>query len=277
MIYNKVHKVKAIDSLRNLEDGILDAVITDPPFEVSAQSWDKGFIKMLPVYWPLWVQKSKPNAPFIFKATMPFANDMINSNRKLFKYEWLWIKDCFSNFVNARRMPFRAFEYLLVFYKQQPTYHPELRKTVNGRNKIRTLNNKYTNVYSKKDKDYTVECSEYGQPLNYFFVPSEKDRFDTGNGSTDRHPNRTPPDVWKKMLTAYTNPGDLVWDGFAGSASVAEACIDLDRNFIACETDDKYFEKATINIQRAKDRKQYGFDKSIITADPTSIFFNQNI
>ncbi len=88
MILNKLHFRDCKEVLHELPDNSITAYVQDPPFEVTANEWDKGFIKQLPELWELWKQKGKDNAAFIFKATFPFAIDLINSNRKMFKYEW---------------------------------------------------------------------------------------------------------------------------------------------------------------------------------------------
>lgn len=41
-------------------------------------------------------------------------------------------------------------------------------------------------------------------------------------------------------VTVWSNPGDLVVDPFAGSATVGRACIDLGRRFVGAEQIPKY-------------------------------------
>jgi hypothetical protein len=64
---------------------------------------------------------------------------LINSNRKMFKYEWIWKKNRFSNFVNAKKMPMRCIEYIFIFYKEQPIYNPILRKSIHHHEKRKIL------------------------------------------------------------------------------------------------------------------------------------------
>ena len=113
---NKLYFKDCKEVLQSLPDNSIDLFLQDPPFEVTNQAWDKGFIEQLPELWGLWQQKGKDNAAFVFKATFPFAIDLINSNRKIFKYEWVWKKNKMTNFVNAKKMPMRCLEYLFVFY-----------------------------------------------------------------------------------------------------------------------------------------------------------------
>jgi len=259
--------------LRRLPDNSIDAFIQDPPFEVTSQSWDVGFIESLPELWHLWLQKAKKNAVFVFKATFPFAIDLINSNRKMFKYEWLWKKNRLTNFVNAKRMPLRCVEYIFVFYAEQPTYNPVLRKTKNPQKKAREKKNSNTKIYNINNGSVFYSIPEYGQPVNLIEVPSEKEAFISNKGQQNRHPNRTNPKVWEYFLRTYTNEGDVIFDGYTGSGSVPEACINLNRNFIACENSEEYFPSTEKSLLKKMEVKKYGFPKTEITQSPTSLFY----
>jgi site-specific DNA-methyltransferase (adenine-specific) len=63
------------------------------------------------------------------------------------------------------------------------------------------------------------------------------------------HPTQKPVDLYKWLLTHYTNENDLILDTHLGSGSIAIACHDYDFELTACELDKEYFDKA---IQRIK-------------------------
>lgn len=46
------------------------------------------------------------------------------------------------------------------------------------------------------------------------------------------YPTQKPLGVIRRIITASSNPGDLVLDFFAGSGTVGEVCLEMDRNFI---------------------------------------------
>ena len=54
-----------------------------------------------------------------------FYVDLVNSNRKLFRYDLVWDKVLTSGFLNAKRMPLRRHEQIAIFYKKMPTYNPQ--------------------------------------------------------------------------------------------------------------------------------------------------------
>ena len=54
-----------------------------------------------------------------------FYIDLVNSNKKLFRYDLVWDKQLTSGFLNAKRQPLRRHENIAVFYKKQPVYNPQ--------------------------------------------------------------------------------------------------------------------------------------------------------
>lgn len=57
-----------------------------------------------------------------------------------------------------------------------------------------------------------------------------------------KHPTQKPINLIARCLRASTNPGDLVFDPFAGSSTTGVAALALDRRFIGCELDPGHIE-----------------------------------
>jgi site-specific DNA-methyltransferase (adenine-specific) len=66
-----------------------------------------------------------------------------------------------------------------------------------------------------------------------------------------KHPTQKPVDLVARCLRASTNPGDVVLDPFAGSATTGVAALTLGRTFIGCEMDDQYLTIATRRLSAA--------------------------
>lgn len=64
------------------------------------------------------------------------------------------------------------------------------------------------------------------------------------------HPTTKNLTVLERMIRAYSNPGDLVLDPFAGSGSTAVAALRTGRNFLGCELDAEYVRLARLRIER---------------------------
>ena len=58
------------------------------------------------------------------------------------------------------------------------------------------------------------------------------------------HPTQKPVDLYKWLLTHYTNENDLILDTHLGSGSIAIACYQMKRKLIGYEIDAEYFQKA---------------------------------
>lgn len=272
---NKLYFENCIEVLKRLPDSYVDAYIQDPPFEVTDNEWDNGFIKTLPELWKLWIKKGKNNTPFIFKATFPFANDLINSKPKEMKYyEWVWKKNNVTNVFNADFMPMRCFEYIFVFYRGKYTYNPVLRQILNPKKiKIKANSNQGGTTYGAKEKAYEKQKEYFGKPVNFLDIEHEKDFFISSNILQNRHPNRTNPKLWEYFIKTYTNEGDLIFDGYTGSGSVPQAAIELNRNWIACENSEEYFSDTENRLLNTKEIKKYGYAKTELTTNQNSLFF----
>ena len=56
------------------------------------------------------------------------------------------------------------------------------------------------------------------------------------------YPTQKPLGILERILRASSNPGDLVLDFFAGSGTTGQACLNLDRNFILCDSNPQAIE-----------------------------------
>lgn len=62
------------------------------------------------------------------------------------------------------------------------------------------------------------------------------------------HPCQFPEDLIARIILASTDPGDVVYDPYMGSGTVAVVSRDYDRRFIGSETDESYFEVSTRRV-----------------------------
>jgi len=234
--------------MERIPDGSIDLMLTDPPYNTIACDWDKPI--NLDELWKEWERIIKPNGVWAFTATQPFATDLIMSKRVFFKYELIWEKNSFTNFMQAKRMPMRNHENILIFYRKQPTFNPQL-KQVQGRGK--SINKKSTQIYNiggKKSETYNSKRKPgLGISGSVIFIKNEKETYNSSNGSQDRHPSQKPVNLMRYIIRMYTNKDETVFDGYAGSGTTAIACIEEKRNFIGSELDKKYFNKAAQMIK----------------------------
>lgn len=76
------------------------------------------------------------------------------------------------------------------------------------------------------------------------------------------HPTQKPVDLIKRIIEKFSDEGQVVLDAFMGSGTTGVACMEINRDFIGIELDEKYFEiaKERLNQNRrvlCEDTKMY--------------------
>lgn len=67
-----------------------------------------------------------------------------------------------------------------------------------------------------------------------------------------QHPTQKPVSLLEYLIKTYTNGGETVLDNCMGSGSTGVACVNIGRNFIGIELEEKYFETAKKRIEEAQ-------------------------
>ena len=220
-----------------IEDRSIDAIICDLPYGTTQNKWDS----VLPLD-KLWVEYKrilKPNGVVLLFGAEPFSSVLRLSNLKQYKYDWYWVKNKKTGFLNARKMPMQQVESISVFKdKIGDTYNPikELRTTQKAGNK------KYGNTpnYGKQDAEYVDNQSDYILPANVLNIKTER----------GLHPTQKPVELMEYLVKTYTNEGDMVLDNTMGSGTTNLACIKLNRKSIGIEKEKQYYDVA---VRRASE------------------------
>ena len=227
--------------MKRIPDGAVDMVLCDPPYGTTNNFWDQK----LPLE-PLWAQYKrvcKVNAAILLFACMPFGAELIMSNKKMFRYEWIWEKNLTVGFLNCNRMPLRAHENILVFYRKLPTYNPQWGEGVPYSARHSPQNR---GCYRAVERFHTEnDGRRYPKDVIKGFVMR-------GFGFQTVHPTQKPVEILEYLIKTYTNEGDTVLDNCMGSGSTAVAAINTGRHFTGFETEPKYFEIANQRIEEAR-------------------------
>ena len=185
----------------------------------------------------------KKNAAIVLFSQLPFMVDLINSNRKMFRYEWIWEKPLATGHLNSNRMPLKAHENILVFYRQLPTYNPQFTQ---GKPRTYVVPDGLANKCYHKKKGLTT----YNDGTKYY--PRDVQKFNVVQGHTPRyHSTQKPVDLLEYLIKTYTNEGELVLDATMGSGSTGVAAINTGRRFIGFELEKNFYEIAKKRIDEA--------------------------
>lgn len=231
-----------LELMKQIPDGSVDLVLCDLPYGTTQNNWDS----VIP-FEPLWVQYwrvLKKNGAVVLTAAQPFTSALVMSQPKAFKYQWVWDKvNRPTGHLNAKKQPLRQTEDVLVFYRSQPIYNPQM---TDGEPYVATGSKKSGNYGAQKTT--TTICDGKRYPRNLLVIPADE------RGTVGRiHPTQKPVALMEYLILTYTNEGDVVLDNTMGSGTTGVACMNTGRKFIGMEQDAKYFEIAQKRIHDSID------------------------
>jgi len=246
---NEIIHGDCLEVMRQFPDKSIDMILCDLPYGVTDCKWDA----IIP-FEPLWEQYEriiKDNRAIVLFATQPFTTDLINSNRKLYKYSWYWKKERGTGISIAKFQPMRIIENILVFGRGRVQYYPIMRK-VKPHCSVLSLPREdsalHMNSKSVDDKGRRIyRWYEEAYPVNLLEFPR-----DNISGRKSLHPTQKPVALCEYLIKTYTLPGEVVLDNCIGSGTTAIACINTGRNFIGIEIEEKYVKIARERIEKHK-------------------------
>ena len=228
-----------LEKMKDIPDGSIDAIITDPPYGTTACKWDT----IIP-FEPLWEQLKrliKPNGAIVLFGSQPFTSALVMSNIKMFKYCWVWNKRKAGNIFLAKVQPMKVHEDVCVFSAtgKMPIFNPI--KT--ARDKVKKSKNYGTGeaMGGSKEREEKTYTYTHKNPITIIDVSN-------ANQKGKVHPTQKPVALMEYLIKTYTNEGETVLDFTMGSGSTGVACKNLNRNFIGIELDPEYFKIAEKRI-----------------------------
>jgi len=224
-----------LERMKEIPDDSVDMVLTDPPYGTTACKWDT--VIDLDKMWEQLERVIKHNGAIVMTASQPFTSALVMSNPKMFKYDWTWKKPKGTGHLNAKRMPMRDKEDILVFYQKQPNYNPQM-----------TKGEPFGKKTGSKQQSGTTGTHGNTRTVNTGFRhPKQVLEFNVvGRGGT--HPTQKPVSLMEYLIRTYTNEGETVLDFTMGSGTTGVACDNLSRKFIGIELDEDYYQTAKHRI-----------------------------
>ena len=211
----------------------VDLILCDLPYGTTRNRWDS--VLPLDLLWNLYENVLKPSGVVCLFAQTPFDKVLGASNLKMLKYEWIWQKTQGTGHLNAKKAPLKAHENILVFYRQQPPYFPQMAE---GK-PYRAVSGRGSTNYERHNRVLTVNTG--------FRYPTSVLKFNSDKGL---HATQKPQALCEYLIKTYTEPGATVLDNCMGSGTAGAAAVKLGRNFIGIEKDAKYFETAIKRIEK---------------------------
>lgn len=277
-----------LDVLQDIPAGSVDMIFADLPYGTTHNDWDKQipledhvmingeaisrdcFLlaqyragvpyatamakfreQKRPGLWSHYLRIIKDNGCIALFAQAPFDTELSATGKKWFRYEWIIKKTRATGHLNAKKMPMKAHEKILIFYKKPPRYYPQMTE---GHPPVHSYTQKGdTSPIYKTTKEIHGGGSTERYPVDVLTF-----KWDTRTSAL--HPNQKPVESLKYFIRTYTAPGDTVMDNCMGSGSAGVACVHTDRQFIGIEKSNRIYSGAVSRIQneiRAKEEGGY--------------------
>ncbi len=221
-----------LEQMKCINDGSIDMILCDLPYGVTKNKWDS--IIPLDKLWEQYERIIKDNGAIVLFGQDKFTARLMLSNEKLHRYNLIWEKTTPTGHLNAKKMPLRSHEDILVFYKKLPTYNPQ--KTTGHNRKVSTAHHKRN---SKKTTNYGEHgLTTYDSTERY---PKSVIKIATDKQKEAIHPTQKPVELYEYLIKTYTNEGELILDNCSGSGTLAIAALKTHRQFIMIESDRQNF------------------------------------
>lgn len=227
-------KGDCLELMKRIPDGSVDMVLCDLPYGTTQNKWDS----VIP-FDTLWIEYARIcSGAIVLTASQPFSSALIMSKPDWFRYAWVWEKSSATGHLNAKRMPMKLHEDVLVFSKKPAPYNPQ---GLLPFNKVTRRGNNGTNFGASGAENFQ-EFTNYPRSILKFQTDPKP-----------AHPTQKPVALMEYLIRTYTHEGMTILDNCMGSGTTGVACVNTGRKFIGIERDEKYFEIAKNRIQAAID------------------------
>ena len=230
---NIIYNEDCLTGMKRLPDKSIDMILCDLPYGRTKNRWDK--IIPFNLLWEQYTRIIKDRGAIVLFADGLFMADLMNSNRKMWKYNIVWDKVLTSGFLNANIQPLRVHEEMVVFYKKQPIYNPQKTKGKPNHSKGKPKECVNNNYGKFNFVDNNEELGDMKHPTSIW-------RFQKPHPSKSLHPTEKPIDLCVDLIKTFTTEGNIVLDNCVGSGSTLVACIKTNRKYIGFEIETKFYD-----------------------------------
>ena len=231
-------KGDCLNWMPKLPDKSFDMIMCDLPYGTTQNKWDS--VIPLNLLWDQYERIIKDNGAIVLTAQTPFDKVLGASNLKLLKYEWIWEKSKSTGYLNARKMPMKNHENVLIFYKNPPIYNPQM-----------TEGKPYKNNHKPGDTgdNYGENKKQYSFENNGTRFPTSIQYFESIKTNEQLHPTQKPVALFEYLIKTYTDENAIILDNAAGVCTTAIASKNTSRRWVCIEKEDNYCD---LSVNRIK-------------------------
>ena len=222
-----------LEIMKYIPDEYIDMILCDLPYGTTKNKFDVCID--LEALWKEYRRVIKKRGCIALFAQTPFDKVLGASNLEMLKYEWIWEKPMATGHLNAKFVPMKAHENILIFSKssiRKMIYNPQMSKGVPF---IVTSGGTSSNYSKQQNKKLIINGGTR--------YPRSVIEFSHDRGKLRIHPTQKPVALLEYLIKTYTNENDIVLDNCFGSCSTGVACVHTNRNFIGIEKNREFFMK----------------------------------
>jgi DNA modification methylase len=244
----KLYRGDCLKFLNRLPAGSVDAVVTDPPYGQSNESYDKGVDRAV---WVECFRVAKPNAALVSFAGSPTYHRIASAIEAAgwqVRQMWGWV---YRDGMITSAWPKDGYDRLA------PAMDPIcfatkgkclLRLAREGLEEwSRPGNARGSPGYSERSSSHGLIKAVGHWPRTVYELSRTNPRL---RSEKTGHPNQKPAELMTWLIGKL--PAQTILDPFMGSGTTGVACVQTGRNFIGCEIDPAYFAIARKRINDAR-------------------------
>lgn len=255
MELGKVHHENCLDTLRRIDDDVIDMTITSPPYD-DLRVYNGYHFPVEDIALALFA-KTKPGGVVIWVV----GDRTVNGDETLtsFKHAFAFREAGFKvhdTMIYAKNNPIpsdcgrryrQCFEYMFCFSKGQPkTFNPLTEPTKSAGQKIKAFRITEVGRGNLPDEDIGREIKTQRKVGNIF-------SYNVGTSSSRdkiafEHPAIFPEKLVEDQIRTWTDEGGIVYDPFMGSGTTAKIAHLLDREWFGSEISAEYVKLANRRI-----------------------------
>lgn len=232
-----------------------DMVLADLPYGTTRNHWDRELPNKL--LWHGYHSVCGPRTPIVIFGSGSFSARFMVENLPEYRYSLVWAKkdekgSDVSGVLNSKRQPLRVHEDLMVFYRNQPLYVPQMVHTGRSSHSRGKTVERTVNHYNEFKNTPAVDQGGYQYPQSV--VEFRRPKMPKGHPG---HPSQKPVALLRWLIRTYTNPGDLILDNVAGSASTLIAARAEGRRAVGIEKHEPFVELAAARLASGSDEDRW--------------------
>lgn len=245
------------DFLRQIDDKTINLAIIDPPYNLNKASWDtfkseNHFFNFTFKWIDLLIPKLKNNGSlYIFNTPYNSAFILNHILKQGLKFRnWItWDKR--DGFSNGTKKYTNGQETILFFTKSDDYIfnYDDIRLPYDSTERIKYAKEK--GILKNGKRWFPNPKGKLCGEVWHISSERHKNKID---GKTPKLPHCTPKplEIMERIITASSNPGNLVLDCFMGIGTTALAAKNLSRNFIGCDSNKNYVSIANKRLKTDK-------------------------